>query len=173
MIEASRVVAANSFTLGIRALGQTWLQCMAANANTYSEGAVLQLSRREIPPESQSRGGVRLRTSAFDRHGESSVRFGSAVVCCQRGCRLVHYSHLRLRRYDHMRNYLRERREHWIQSPHRSLILTASAVFSVVAVVLNAFRFRYAHGDDRCWAAVAVAVILFAWLKYGYDKLST
>ncbi len=33
-----------SFTLGIRAPGQTWSQCMAANANTYSIGGATELT---------------------------------------------------------------------------------------------------------------------------------
>jgi RHS repeat-associated protein len=35
---------ANNFTLGIRAPGQTWSQCMAANANTYSIGGATELT---------------------------------------------------------------------------------------------------------------------------------
>jgi hypothetical protein len=36
--------ANNGFTLGIRAPGQTWSQCMAANANTYSIGGATELT---------------------------------------------------------------------------------------------------------------------------------
>jgi len=35
---------ANRFTLGIRAPGQTWKRCMAANANTYSIGGSIELA---------------------------------------------------------------------------------------------------------------------------------
>jgi hypothetical protein len=38
------VPANNGFTLGIRAPGQTWSQCMAANANTYSIGGATELT---------------------------------------------------------------------------------------------------------------------------------
>jgi len=36
--------ANNGFTFGIRAPGQTWSQCMAANANTYSIGGATELT---------------------------------------------------------------------------------------------------------------------------------
>jgi RHS repeat-associated protein len=36
--------ANNGFTLGIRAPGQTWTQCMVANANTYSIGGATELT---------------------------------------------------------------------------------------------------------------------------------
>jgi len=37
------VAANNGFTLGILAPGQTWSQCMAANANSYSIGGSIEL----------------------------------------------------------------------------------------------------------------------------------
>jgi len=40
----NQLAANNGFTLGIRAPGQTWSQCMAANANTYSIGGATELT---------------------------------------------------------------------------------------------------------------------------------
>jgi RHS repeat-associated protein len=65
--------ANNGFTIGIRAPGQTWSQCMAANANTYSIGGAFELTANVATGSSATRLNPRRLDSAAT----------SAAICNQ------------------------------------------------------------------------------------------
>ena len=76
--------ANNGFTLGVRAPGQTWSNCMSANANTYSMGGAAELTINVATGTSTSVSSNPL-VSTFTGNGVSGLLFGEGTDAAQTG----------------------------------------------------------------------------------------